>query len=47
MYYFPATPQKCKKILTTHRKITTDIPSPETIETLRMCAINEPNSMND
>lgn len=47
MYQFSLTPQKCERIITSHRKILTDIPSPETIETLEMCSKNEPKSMND
>ena len=47
MYKFLLEPQKTDRIESKHRKIVTDIPSPETIDTLRQCIKYEPNSMNN
>lgn len=47
MYKFSISPKKCKKIQTKNRRILTDIPSPETVNILKSCLENEPESMND
>jgi 4-aminobutyrate aminotransferase-like enzyme len=47
MYKFNQTPIDCDTIITKHRRIVTPIPAPSTIEILKACAKNEPNSMND
>lgn len=47
MYQFSLEPQKTDRIETKHRKILTDIPSPDTIDTLRQCMEHEPVSMNN
>ena len=47
MYEFSVKPVKTRKIFTKNRIIQTDIPNPETVETILNCQKNEPNSMND
>jgi len=47
MFEFSKVPVECKKIKTNNRTILTSIPSPETVDVLNKCLLNEPNSMND
>jgi len=47
MFEFSKVPVFCEKIKTNHRTILTDIPSPETVDIINNCILNEPNSMND
>lgn len=47
MFEFSKIPVVCKKIKTKHRTILTDIPSPETVDIINKCMLNEPDSMND
>lgn len=47
MYRFAQTPTNVPPVETKHRRIHTAIPSPETLDILKQCALYEPNSMND
>lgn len=47
MYKFSIKPQKTERIETEHRKIVTNIPSPESIKTIKACMKYEPDSMNN
>jgi 4-aminobutyrate aminotransferase-like enzyme len=47
MFEFSKVPVVCEKIKTKYRSIITDIPSPETVNIINKCLLNEPNSMND
>ena len=47
MKYFSIYPIKTNRIETKNRKIITDIPAPDTIDTIKKCLNFEPPSMNN